>query len=785
MKDMKLTLDVKKFAREIGSDLVGVSNIERWIKAPIMMSPQGILPTAKSVVVCAVHHPDACIELGGRPSPQDIGPYAVQYTMNNRLDLIAFKIARLLDDKGYKTVPIASSNIWRYRPYKELTAIFAPDISNIYAPVTAGLADLGWNGLALTPEFGARNRFISIITEAALAPDPLLEPGSVCDKCMDCVKHCKTNAYRKEVNGTNVLEIEDKKYKFCNKNLWRCAWGEHFDLDLDLPIPEKVDEKAILENVKKHGMRGGEMGSCLRWCLPKNLRVSEPSYTDTWRRKRHVTPNDTPVHRDIIDTVVGMGYRAHLDLIGFTDDKTLADGGVPLPEHLPDGKSAIVLGIKTNLPKEAADRGSLSGKYGESAGFWLHFAAYDMTRYLERLGYSAVVQTKIDNDKVAALHGFSKGAQSSSSSTIDHATHATKIEGDAGDDITLITTIVTSANFTKETFDFSAEEQSLEKLSLTDAVTAAAKEAGADLVGVSPASRLDALVKELRTVKENEEILTAKDKNTRYMDFNPEITSTSRHLRTTDEYLKGAKNVLVIGIHYPEAVVERAEKPPAEAVGPYVFTSYQTYRMLGMAALAVTKKLAKMGYHAVWSYDMIGIASQVGNPRGYIADATAGAFEAVSAGLGELTYNGTVNTKEYGINQRFVTIVTDAPLTAAPLKYEAKIETTCKACGKCLTVCPASALYKDKAVSLSIDGGKATYIYRNTKKCDWSCKYALCGEDGMKYIGAQTKFVKPPEAVDDKNLAEALRGTDPIQKYRPVTAESCIIHCPLANGEKI
>ena len=166
--DNKLTLAVKELAYRLGADLCGVANIERYENAPIRMSPQGILPSAKSVIVCAVHHPDAAIELGGEKHPQDIGPYSIQYIMNDKLDLLSFRIARLLDDLGYKTVPIASSNIWRYRGYKEMEATFAPDISHIYGAVCAGLGELGWNGLCITPEYGARNRFVSIITEAEL-----------------------------------------------------------------------------------------------------------------------------------------------------------------------------------------------------------------------------------------------------------------------------------------------------------------------------------------------------------------------------------------------------------------------------------------------------------------------------------------------------------------------------------------------------------------------------------------------------------------------------------------
>ena len=58
--DDALTAGVKAYAlRTLGADLVGVANIERFAHAPLMMSPQGLLPTARSVVVMAVHHPDA------------------------------------------------------------------------------------------------------------------------------------------------------------------------------------------------------------------------------------------------------------------------------------------------------------------------------------------------------------------------------------------------------------------------------------------------------------------------------------------------------------------------------------------------------------------------------------------------------------------------------------------------------------------------------------------------------------------------------------------------------
>ncbi len=159
---MSLKESIKNFAFELGADLVGVGDIGRCSEAPLMMSPQGLYPDAKSVIVLGIHHPDACIELGGEKHPQDIGPYTVQYLMNSRLDHLSYSMATFLEKQGFGAIPIAASNIWRYNQYKDLKAIFAPDVSNIYMAVVAGLADMGFNGLALTPEYGARNRFVTI-----------------------------------------------------------------------------------------------------------------------------------------------------------------------------------------------------------------------------------------------------------------------------------------------------------------------------------------------------------------------------------------------------------------------------------------------------------------------------------------------------------------------------------------------------------------------------------------------------------------------------------------------
>ncbi|MBQ7981982.1 MAG: hypothetical protein IJ302_00290, partial [Clostridia bacterium] len=115
--DIRMTQRIKALAHELGADLVGFANICRFDEAPIKMSPRGIMPTAKTVIVCAIQHPTATMELEGgeHGKSQVFESYTVQYTMNSKLDHISFEIAHFLDNNGYNAVPIVSSNIWRYR----------------------------------------------------------------------------------------------------------------------------------------------------------------------------------------------------------------------------------------------------------------------------------------------------------------------------------------------------------------------------------------------------------------------------------------------------------------------------------------------------------------------------------------------------------------------------------------------------------------------------------------------------------------------------------------------
>ncbi|MFZ4694580.1 MAG: hypothetical protein ACOYMV_05570 [Verrucomicrobiia bacterium] len=751
---------IKHHAYALGADLVGFGGIGRCRHAPLMMSPQGIFPGAKTVVVMALRHPDACIERGGEEHPQKIGPYSIQYLMNSRLDEMSYRMATFIEQCGHGAIPIVSSNIWRYNQYKSLDAVFAPDLSHIYMAVVAGLADLGFNGLALTPEYGARNRFVTVITDAEIEEDPLIPPGTICDQCMLCRKHCPSQALSKEINGEKVLKIGDYEYRFPNKNLWRCAWGEHFDLDLDLKIPDVVTEAVILENIKQHGVRGGEMGQCLKFCLPKSLRTFDRSYSKTPMRRYGVTSDDTLESRAVVDRLLtGLLARGAEEVIVTSADE-LRGKGFDLERILPGAKSAVTLAVACPHKEDSDFYGGAHLQVGN--------LCYDLTRQLEDLGARSLMTLEPGatppnpsedmNPTIFILGGIPDlaGRTLAANTVVTRKALKPQRRGSHG------------AKFTPD--HGKATE------TLTRHLLDLSRSLGADLAGVASVSRVDELADQLRPVFQDEEILDAKDKSIRFTPWDPEITARIRRVRTAADLLPGAKSVLVFGLRLHREVLRWATRSPSESVGPYSFETYVTNWLGAILGYQLVKRLEAFGYTGVLTTDLHGTESVTANPRGPQPDLFSNRFAALAAGLGDLTTSGHLASPEFGIRQRFLAVVTDAPLEASPL-LAPDGDLLCATCDQpCVTRCPSQAITSQR-VPLTCEGKAFSFNRIHAKRCDWVKRYALMGTGGFRFLGSRVDEV-PPATIGKEALAEALRRHDPIKKYRPVAVEPCVIECP-------
>ena len=766
--DTPETAEIKRYAMEtLRADLVGIANIERFADAPLRMSAHGIMPSARSVIVMAVHHPDAAMERGGIEHPQIIGPYAIQYSMNWRLDDMSYRMSRFLEEQGFQAVPIASSNIWRYRGYKDLTAQFAPDVSHMHCAVAAGLAEFGYNGLAITPEFGAHQRYVTIITDAVLTPSPLLEPGSVCDNCMICKRECRSGALSKELNGWNEVHIEDKVYRYANKNLWRCAWGEHFDLDLDLPIPEHVDEQVIMDATIKYGRRAGEMGSCQRYCIPRHLRYFDKEYTNAPRRRRQFVPNpdmkaDAPFHRGVFEKIRSMAANWGADNVLVASAQTVKEKlGVELNELLPGAISIVsMVACRNHFEADVSNPRAHENRFDNAVSPILIQAGYDAVRLLENHGYTAGQMFEFPEDKLQEVL----------------AVPGKKLH---------TVTLLTDAPLPETSWQLAANvPYGTDAKTLTRRIRREMTLRECDLVGIAPAERVDALIPQLKDIFEGEVELVATNKaDTIYKPYEPEIVEAERHVTGTADYLPGAKSVIMLGLRMPHGSVDITARTPAEAAGPYVFAQYETIMRLRLLAWNVIGRLEDAGFHGAMAVDLHGTGSVVWNPRGNYPDAFSNVFAAAAAGLGKISQCGTIVTPEFGSNVRFVAVITDAPLEYNEVLKNMVLD--CANCTKsCISACKTAAFGDLKPFVL--DGVGMPFHKIDINRCNWAKRYSLVATEGNQYTGWQLD--EPyPEGADLKTLREkldeSLRKVPQIEKIRPCNFEQCVLGCPYSRTQ--
>jgi epoxyqueuosine reductase QueG len=122
-------------------------------------------------------------------NPVSAGPtheyFHLYRTANRFIDDVAFKIVLMLQNEGFRAVPVAASqsiNIEGNTPYSGL-------FSHRLAATRAGLGWIGKNNSLITFEYGPRVRLGTILTDWVATYAAPIEK-SYCGECNICVEHC-------------------------------------------------------------------------------------------------------------------------------------------------------------------------------------------------------------------------------------------------------------------------------------------------------------------------------------------------------------------------------------------------------------------------------------------------------------------------------------------------------------------------------------------------------------------------------------------------------------------
>ena len=136
--------------------------------------------------------------------------------VNYLLDKGATQIAQWLEMQGSIAVPIPASQIVAWdNQYGHF--------SHRHAAVAAGLAFWGRNNLAITPQFGAHQRWVSILTDMPLIPGNKLEMD--CGKCHACAKLCPASAIGESRDDWNYEKCFAKLKEFAKHGIGHYICG--------------------------------------------------------------------------------------------------------------------------------------------------------------------------------------------------------------------------------------------------------------------------------------------------------------------------------------------------------------------------------------------------------------------------------------------------------------------------------------------------------------------------------------------------------------------------------
>jgi epoxyqueuosine reductase QueG len=724
-----LTLAVKNLALAEGADLVGVAPVSRYDGAPRMLKPQAHLPEAKSVVVMAVHHPDASVEWGGEPNSNYPGPF--QIGMIPKLDTICLRVSRFLDRQGHDTIPMPCTFYWRHRTHKDVPYCHAASFSHMNAFVAAGLGEYGWHGMVMSPKYGPRQRIISLVTAAELTPDPLYNGDPLCDRCGQCEKACWGNNYEKRhlfSPETISFQIEGKTFEYANINRWRCFWGEQCHLDMQrLAEEENLTEQSIYDAMDKGVPRiaegnAGYMCASFKYCMGKPVRRWEREVSPGPRRQKpELELSGKELMAGIVERAkfVGADRIAVQPLSAFAQIKGDLYEGFRTEKMFETFDHVITIGrMVPALPgqDEALTNKSRWSAHSMTTG-QLMMGSMDIARFLDDNGCEAMqVWGQVKASPIAALLA---GWEAPEYGRL------------------VCQSVICRAPLPEQVRELSLPLAGLEIADLFGSVRDRLKHC--DLMGVARLDELDSPVAE-----------------------------SLRRLAP------GARSLVVLAQGMPKRVVELAGQQEAECAMSFQYVSYQAMRETFWAAEELAGWLADQGHDAVPLVDLA--PDSVSRPAPYIVtlpDLRAQAPFAAATGLGSIGKHGFLLTPEFGPRQRLAFVLTTAELPTTAQR--ADLPSCPEGCTACADACPVQALANEGEV-----------FARQETRCEWARSLGMTEDAGTGLLGWRIPDLPVPDSLTDEDRQAALAQKDPIQtrcytraNHSDTTIERCLQACPL------
>ena len=195
---------LKSDALSSGMSIFGICNLEE-----LQEKHPGLLEDVPGgftrALVFGIPVPEGClVEIVDRPTLVYFHHYR---QLNYILDRFAVGAALAIEQSGSKALAVAASQVTSWNPVPK---------GHISHRLLAEVAGLGWRGrnnLLVTPQYGARIRLVSVLTDLPVeAANSFVESG--CGSCRACVSVCPADAIGNSAADFNAKSCSDKLAEF-------------------------------------------------------------------------------------------------------------------------------------------------------------------------------------------------------------------------------------------------------------------------------------------------------------------------------------------------------------------------------------------------------------------------------------------------------------------------------------------------------------------------------------------------------------------------------------------